>query len=106
MASLFGARSARASEPSVPLPTLSLSIQTSIQGKPRPIGWGTAMLAGNVLDLQDFSPVLIANYTTPPSSAGHKGGVFGGSHAAQPIITYTWIYFCNTLISLCEGPIQ
>jgi hypothetical protein len=102
MAALFGGTAARASTPSVPAPALALTVQTSVQGKPRPMGWGTAVLAGNLIDLVDFTPVVIATYTATPATSAGKG--FGRSpQSAQP--TYSYVYYANVLISLCEGPI-
>lgn len=100
MAAVFGGQSSRASTPTVPVPAAALSIQTSVQGKPRPIGWGTGMLAGNLIYLNDFTPVLIANYSTPAQQSAGKGGR-AGTQAAQP--TYAWVYYVNVNISLGEG---
>jgi hypothetical protein len=102
MAALFGGRQARANTPNSLGAPAALTIQTSIQGKPRAIGWGTAMIAGNLLDLVDFTPVVVADYTTNPATSAGKG--FGRSaQSSQP--TYSYVYYANVLIGLSEGPI-
>jgi hypothetical protein len=107
MSSLFGGGGAsRANQPTVPLPTAAVAIQTSIQGRPKAIGWGTGLLAGNIIYLNDFQPVLVANYTQGPATSGGKGGLFGSRSGGSGNPTYSWTYYVNVFISLCEGPIQ
>lgn len=104
MAALLGGRNARANTPNVPLPTLTLNIQTSIQGRARPIGCGTGVHAGNLIDIQDFTPVLVADNSSSPSGGAGKGGLFRtNTVSAQP--TYAWNYYATVVISLGEGPI-
>ncbi len=102
MGGLF--RAARANRPTPSLPNTVLNIQTSVQGRPRPIGCGTALLAGNIIDIQDF--FAIPNFTNASSPSGHagKGGLFRSSPSAAPQIE-SYSYYAAVLISLCEGPI-
>jgi hypothetical protein len=101
MASLYSGRGNRVNNPSSLAAAAALNIQTSIQGRPRAIGAGTTMLAGNVIDIQDFQPVLTTNYSSGPNNSAGKGG-----HAAAPATpTQQWTYYATVLISLCEGPI-
>lgn len=101
MTSLFAGRNARASTPSAPVPSLALNLQTSVQGRPRSILWGTTVIAGNIIDVQDFAPHLVVGGQSP---SGGKGGVFRGAQSAAPP-NYSWDYFAAVMISLCEGPI-
>jgi hypothetical protein len=103
MATLFGGTHARANSPAVPLPNLTLAIQTSVQGRARPLVWGTAMLAGNLIDLLDFTPALVNVGSPSPASVGGKGAVFRSPQSTQP--TYEWTYYATVVTSLCEGPI-
>jgi hypothetical protein len=103
MSVLFGGAAARANNTTTSLGApAALTIQTSIQGKPRAIGWGTGMIAGNLIDLTDFTPYVVANYTSNPATSAGKG--FGRSaQSSQP--TYSYVYYANVLIGLAEGPI-
>lgn len=90
---LFGS-SSKTNTP--PTPAAQLRIQTSIAGRPVPIGWGLQRLAGNLIWYGDF----VAIPQSSPAASGGKGG--GGS--SQPISSYT--YQAAVAIGLCEGPIN
>lgn len=102
MSGLFGGGSrGRASDPQVPLPETALRLTTSVQGKPRPIGWGRNRIGANLIWFGDFTPILVAQQTPPP-----QGGGKGGHGSQQPAPTnYEWNYYVNFLLSLCEGPV-
>jgi hypothetical protein len=102
MATLFGGAHARANTPSVPIPSLTLSIQTSVQGRPRAIIWGTVVIAGNLIDALNYVPVFHATGTPGAASSSGKGGN-RGPQASSPEGEYQ--YYATVLISLCEGPI-
>lgn len=72
----------------------ALRIQSSLQGKPVPIGWGQFRTAGNLIWEGDFFGVPSAG------ASGGKGGFFkpGGG-------TTGYDYFVNVAIAICEGPI-
>lgn len=73
----------------------SLQIQKSTYGGVIPVVFGTNMLAGNLLDYIDFTP--IAHTTTT-----HSGGK-GGGGVTQKDTSYT--YTVAAIIGLCEGHI-
>ena len=91
MGGLFGGKTAKVNKPQ---PESTLRIQTSIQGRPRAIGWGLARLSGNMIWYGDFQAVEQQQH----SSGGGKGGG-GGCFAPEVIIS-------GPTGSICIGDIQ
>ena len=91
MGGLFGGKTAKVNKPQ---PESTLRIQTSIQGRPRAIGWGLARLSGNMIWYGDFQAVE----QQQQSSGGGKGGG-GGCFAPEVIIS-------GPTGSICIGDIQ
>jgi len=97
MASFFGQRGTT-SNPTPP--ATALRIQTSIQGKAIPVGWGQGRLAANLIWYGDF--VAIAH--SDSSGGGGKGaGGGGGGKGSAGNISYTYqVAFAG---AICEGPV-
>ena len=72
----------------------TLRAQTSLQGRPRPLVYGQARFAGNVIDYQGFK-------ATPQGSkgSGSKGGLGGASGKGQ---TGQYNYSASIIVSLGE----
>jgi len=70
-------------------PATQLRVQTSVAGLPRPIGWGTNRIAGNLIWYNDFS-----------QSGGGAGGKGGGSGKGGGNLSYS----ASVIIAICEGP--
>ncbi len=94
---LFGKKS------SPQAPATQLRVQSSIEGTPRPIGWGQNRLAPNLIYYNDFSAVQVqqqgASGGGKGSGVASGGGKFGGGQAQTN-------YFCTVICGLCEGPIS
>lgn len=91
---LFGKQTQSVNNP--PTPAAGLRIQSSIQGKARPIGWGRTRLAGNLLWTGAFTAYPIQQTT----GGGGKGG--GSSSQTQ---TTGFNYSASFIFGICEGPI-
>ena len=89
MAGIFGAKRAN----STAAPETSLRVQSSIEGKAIPIGWGANRLAGNLIWYGDFKSVASSS-----GGAGKGGG--GGKGSGQ------YDYSASVIIALCEGPVH
>ncbi len=89
MSTLFGSGNKTQSTP----PATSLRIQTSLEGKAIPIGWGQARLAGNLIWYGDFRAVA-------QSTGGGKGGLFA------PPSGVSYVYYASCIFALCSGPID
>lgn len=85
-----GARTAN----SIPVPVSSLRVQTSLQGKPIPIGWGQNRIAGNLIWYGNFKAIAVQAAT----ETGGKGGNDTGT-----VTSYN--YRTGLVLALCEGPI-
>ena len=79
MGSIFGGKSSKVNKPS---PESTLRVQTSVQGRPRAIGWGLGRLSGNMIWYGDFAAVE----QQQSNSGGGKGGG-GGCFAPEVIIS-------------------
>ncbi len=82
-------------------PMSGLRVQSSIEGKPIPRGWGQARVAGNLIWYGDFSAVAIQQ----KSGGGGKGGgaTGGGGKGQQGNVQYS--YYTSFALGVCEGPI-
>lgn len=80
-------------------PSAALRVQTSIAGKPRPIVWGQARLAGNLIWYGDFS----SRPASGGGKAGGKGGGGGGKGGKGATGSYNYSAF--VAIGICEGPV-
>ena len=89
MAGIFGAKRAN----STAAPETSLRVQSSIEGKAIPIGWGANRLAGNLIWYGDFKSVASSS-----GGAGKGGG--GGKGSGQ------YDYSASVIIAMCEGPVH
>jgi hypothetical protein len=70
----------------------SVPIQTSVQSLPVPVGYGTFMLAGNLIWYGDFDK-------SNESSSGGKGA--GGGKGGGTVD-----YTCSLMLALCEGGVS
>jgi hypothetical protein len=91
MSTLFGSGTAAAQTG----PDTALRVQTSVIGLARPIVWGTARLAGNLIWYGDFIAQAI---TSNSSAGGGKGGIFGSPSGTS------FVYAASLEIALTEGP--
>jgi fibronectin type 3 domain-containing protein len=73
-----------------------LQIQTSVAGLPIPLLWGTAKIAPNLIDYDDFISI-------PHTSTAASGGKAGGSGSSG---STSYTYQCMTILALCEGQID
>jgi hypothetical protein len=94
MSNLLGIGSSRASQ--APTIATALRIQSSVQGKPLPFGWGESRIAGNLIWAGNFQH-------TGPGGGGKLGGKGGGGggKGGQQQTTYS----AAVAIALAEGPI-
>lgn len=74
----------------------SLAISQSTYGIAVPVVFGTARVAGNMIDYIDFTAIP---HTTTTHSGGKGGGGVTSSHT-----TYT--YEVAAIFALCEGEVQ
>lgn len=74
----------------------SLAISQSTYGIAIPVVFGTARVAGNMIDYIDFTAIP---HTTTTRSGGKGGGGVTSSHT-----TYT--YEVAAIFALCEGPVE
>ena len=79
-------------------PDTQLRIQSSVQGLPRPIGYGQTRTSGNLIWYGDFRAIAQQQQA---SGSGGKGSIFStaGSSATN------YIYQASVAIALSEGPI-
>lgn len=82
-------------------PATQLRVQSSINGTPIPIGWGTARIAPNLIYYNDFRSAQIQQQT---GTGGGKGGTTGGGGKFGGGGTQT-VYYATVICGLCEGPI-
>ena len=80
-------------------PATQLRIQSSIQGTPIPIGWGTNRLAPNLIYYTDFHSVQVQQSTGGGKGSGGGGSGKGGGGSTQTI------YYATFIAGLCEGPV-
>ena len=83
-----------------PTPATALRVQTSINGAPRPFGYGQARLAGNLIWYGNF----YADYVPASSGGGKGGGPGGGGKSGAGGGTY--YYSTGLAFGLSEGPID
>jgi fibronectin type 3 domain-containing protein len=88
----FGNSSGTATKPSY----TGLQVQTSVAGLPIPLLWGTAKVAPNVIDYDDFVSI-------PHTSQASSGGKSGGSGSSG---STTYTYQAMLALALCEGQID
>lgn len=102
MSGLFGSSAATTDDTTPDLPSTSLRIQTSLEGKPRARGWGQTRIPGNLIWYGDF--YAIAQQSSNPASSGGKGGIFSTS---QPSASSSsgYNYFASLELAICEGPV-
>lgn len=101
MSNLFRSNSP-ATQSQAPSPDVALRVQTSVEGRPRPIVWGVTRLAGNLVWYGDFYAVSVSDNS---GNQGGKGsGLFGGS-ASNTNANVTYQYYASVEIALAEGPL-
>lgn len=76
-----------------------VDVQTSAQGLPIPIGWGTFRVAANLIDTGFFNAI-------PLNSSGKGGGGKGGAIGKGSGAVTQYDYQAMVVMALCEGPIQ
>lgn len=74
----------------------SVRLQTSSFGRPIPVVFGTARVAGNLIWYGEFTPIA---HTTTQASGG-KGGGGGGQSSTS------YSYTAAVIIALCEGSVS
>lgn len=94
MGGLFKGSSNRSNSQSI---DSTLRVQTSIAGRPRPIGAGQNRIAGNMVWWGDFQAIK-------QKQQGGKGGV-GGSMFGKNAGGTQYAYYASAIVSICEGPI-
>lgn len=99
MAGLLSGQSKRANQ--IQAPDTAMRIQTSIQGRPRPLVYGQTRIAPNITLATNFTPIL--GPSGQPGVAGGKGGSGGGKGTQQT--TWVWYYFCDIIFSFGSVPI-
>lgn len=83
-------------------PMMGLRVQSSIEGKAIPRGWGQNRVSGNLIWYGDFNAVPIQQSS---GGGGGKGGgaTGGGGKGQQGNVQYS--YYTSFAIGICEGPI-
>ena len=99
MGGLFGGGGGSQNTVTAETPLSALNIQSSANGLPIPLLYGTNRVTPNLIGYYDFTAV--PHTTTTSSGGGGKGGGGGGSTSTN--ITYT--YTATFLLGLGEGPI-
>lgn len=79
----------------------ALRIQTSTQGIPITIAYGTNRLTPNMIWYGDFTSIA----HTETSQGGGGGGKGGGGGQAVTTTRTTYTYTVGLLLGLCEGPV-
>lgn len=104
--SLFGGKPPAAINNPPPSPLSSVRVQSSVQGKPRGIGYGATRISANLIWYGNFAsaPVYSASAS---GGGGGKGSMFGtGGSASAPQLTITgYTYSAAILLALGEGPV-
>jgi hypothetical protein len=77
---------------------------TSTEGAPIPRVYGRTRIGGQMIWATRFLEVISAS-VTPATSSGGKGGAGTGSGGSAGEIDFTYNYYANFAIGLCEGPI-
>lgn len=92
-------------------PELFLRFSSSVQGRPRAIGWGRCRVAVNCIWYAGFRSVAVvssADSGAAQQSSG-KGGFLAPSaptpSQSAPTTTTTYKYFVDVVFSICEGPV-
>lgn len=96
MASIFGGGTTRMSGANKP--AKMLRVQSSIEGKAIPLGWGQSRLSGNLIWYGDFK------HKGGASAAGGKGAGGGGGKGGKGGSQVK--YQAAVVIAMCEGPVQ
>ncbi len=99
MADWFGGNKGNEANNPTP-PETALRVQSSMQGGARPIVWGQARLAPNLIWYNGFLATAIIH---DAAAGGGKGGLFGGAEQ-QATVSYT--YSVSVAFGICEGPIE
>ncbi len=81
----------------------ALHIQSSTQGGPVFLAYGTVRITPNMIWYGDFKAIQHVTTTQSGGGGGGKGGGGGGGGITTTDITYT--YTVAALLALCEGPI-
>ncbi|HUB95743.1 MAG TPA: hypothetical protein VL993_07495 [Stellaceae bacterium] len=101
MTNFLGSSGARARQARIITPAAALRIQNSVNGIPRPFGYGQARIAGNLGWYGNFVADFVKSAT-----AGGKGGAGGGGGGKSGASSGTYVYYTGFLLLLCEGPID
>lgn len=101
MADWFGGNKGNDTNNPTP-PETALRLQSSMQGRAKPIVWGQQRIAPNLIWYDGFQAIAIIHEA--PSDGGGKGGVFSGGGGQQASVSY--VYAVSVAMGLCEGPIE
>lgn len=93
MAGLFGGGQTAQNISETPL--AGINVQTSANGRPIPLVYGTTRVTPNLIGYYDFTAI--------PHTSRQSSGGKGGGYDAPTNTTYT--YAATLLFALCEGPI-
>jgi hypothetical protein len=95
---LFGGGKSQAQQQAA---AAGLNVQTSVQGKPIPLIYGTTRVASNLIWYGDFDAQQQSS-----SAGGGQGGVGGGGGGKGGGGSGTYTYSASFMSALCEGPIE
>ena len=96
-ASLFGGGRPK----TLPASAAGMQFQTSTQGLPIPLVFGTTKIAPNLIDYMDF----VATAQQSSAGSGGKGGVGGGGGGKGGGGSTQYTYSAAFIFGLCDGPI-
>ena len=100
MTNFIGSAAGKLRDKGATVPASSLRIQSSVNGTPRPFGYGQARVAGNLLWDEGIIPDFVPNSTASGKNSGSGGGGKSGAGSG------TFIYYTGFIDGLCEGPIN
>jgi hypothetical protein len=78
---------------------------TSTEGAPIPRVYGRARIGGQMIWATRFLEVISETVTPGTSSGGKGGGASSGRGGSPGEVDFTYNYYANFAIGLCEGPI-
>lgn len=96
---LFGGNKSQATQQAA---AAGMNVQTSVQGKPIPLVYGTTRISPNIIWYGDFNAVQQKS----SSSSGGKGGVGGGGGGKGGGGGSGYNYYTSWIAALCEGQVN
>lgn len=82
--------------------------QSSVDGKPIPIGYGATRIASNLIWVPStvFGVYTITTYAPSSPGGGGKGSVFGGGSGSNATPQTSYTYSSPVIFALSEGPVS